>query len=99
LFVSRLSQLENLAQDKRALKTFAKKLDPAKDFCKLRDDVMSNNMKTAQKTLQYESELRGLQSEVEQLRAELREAQQALAAKQARQQRLVSVRARDLCAW
>lgn len=60
---------------------------------------MSNNMQTAQKTLQREAELRELQSEVQQLRTELRAAQEALAAKQARQQRLVSVRRSEPGAW
>lgn len=87
-----ISQLENLAQDKHAMKAFAKNMDTVKEFIKTRDDAMHNNMRIAQKTLTYEEELRDLQSEVEALRSELRAAQESLAAKQARQQRVVSVR-------
>lgn len=49
-------------------------------------------MGIAKTTLGYESELRELQQVVEAQRAELRAAQQALAEKQAKQQRIVAVR-------
>ncbi|KAG7382583.1 hypothetical protein PHYPSEUDO_004724 [Phytophthora pseudosyringae] len=85
-----VSQLEKLSSDKRALKKFVKDLTSVKEFTQLRDEVLHSNMGIAKATLGYESELRELQEVVETQRAELRAAQQALAEKQARQQRLVA---------
>ncbi|KAH7492219.1 hypothetical protein PRIC1_002309 [Phytophthora ramorum] len=85
-----LSQLEKLNSDKRVLKTFVKELTSVKEFTQLRDEVLHSNMGIAKTTLGYEVELRELQEAVETQRAELRVAQQALAEKQARQQRIVA---------
>ncbi|OWZ18277.1 hypothetical protein PHMEG_0007667 [Phytophthora megakarya] len=87
-----LAQIEKLNSDKHALKTFVKELPSVKEFTQLRDDVLHSNMGIAKTTLGYESELRELQEVVEAQRTELRAAQQALAEKQARQQRIVAVR-------
>ncbi|POM58435.1 Hypothetical protein PHPALM_36916 [Phytophthora palmivora] len=84
------SQLEKLNSDKHALKKFVKELTSVKEFTQLRDEVLHSNMGIAKTTLGYESELRGLQEVVEAQRTELRAAQQALAEKQARQQRIVA---------
>uniref|UniRef100_H3GL64 VPS37 C-terminal domain-containing protein n=1 Tax=Phytophthora ramorum TaxID=164328 RepID=H3GL64_PHYRM len=86
-----LSQLEKLNSDKRVLKTFVKELTSVKEFTQLRDEVLHSNMGIAKTTLGYEVELRELQEAVETQRAELRVAQQALAEKQARQQRIVAL--------
>ncbi|EEY53552.1 uncharacterized protein PITG_07232 [Phytophthora infestans T30-4] len=85
-----LSQLEKLSSDKRALKKFVKELTSVKEFTQLRDEVLHSNMGIAKATLSYETELRELQEVVEAQRVELRAAQQALAEKQARQQRIVA---------
>ncbi|GMF20392.1 unnamed protein product [Phytophthora fragariaefolia] len=87
-----LSQLEKLNSDKRALKTFVKGLTSVQEFTQLRDEVLHSNMGIAKTTLGHESELRELHQAVEEQRAELRAAQQSLAEKQARQQRIVAVR-------
>ncbi|GMF64845.1 unnamed protein product [Phytophthora lilii] len=89
----RLSEMEKLNSDKRALKQFVKQLTSVKEFTQLRDEVLHSNMGTAKTTLALETELRELQAVVEAQRAELRAAQQALAEKQARQQRIVAVHA------
>lgn len=88
----RLLQLEIMNSDKRALKKLVKELTSVKEFTQLRDEVLHSNMGIAKTTLGYESELHELQAVVETQRAELRVAQQALAEKQARQQRIVAVR-------
>ncbi|KAG6961795.1 hypothetical protein JG688_00008917 [Phytophthora aleatoria] len=85
-----LSQLEKLNSDKHALKKFVKELTSVKEFTQLRDEVLHSNMGIAKTTLGYETELRELQEVVEAQRVELRAAQQALAEKQARQQRIVA---------
>ncbi|KAG3026219.1 hypothetical protein PC121_g8712 [Phytophthora cactorum] len=85
-----LSQLEKLNSDKHALKKFVKELTSVKEFTQLRDEVLYSNMGIANTTLGYETELRELQEVVEAQRVELRAAQQALAEKQARQQRIVA---------
>ncbi|KAE8895277.1 hypothetical protein PF005_g4647 [Phytophthora fragariae] len=85
-----LAQLEKLNSDKRALKKFVKELTSVKEFTQLRDEVLHSNMGIAKTTLGYESELRELQDVVEAQQAELRAAQQSLAEKQARQQRIVA---------
>eukprot|EP00644_Phytophthora_capsici_P012530 jgi/Phyca11/506886/fgenesh2_kg.PHYCAscaffold_23_\ len=85
-----LSQIEKLNSDKHALKKFVKDLTSVKEFTQLRDEVLHSNMGIAKKTLSYESDLRALQEVVELQRTELRAAQQALAEKQARQQRIVA---------
>ncbi|KAK1932499.1 Vacuolar protein sorting-associated protein 37A [Phytophthora citrophthora] len=88
-----LSQLEKLNSDKHALKKFVKDLPSVKEFTQLRDEVLHSNMGIAKKTLGYETDLRELQKVVEAQRTELRAAQQALAEKQARQQRIVALSA------
>ncbi|KAG3160568.1 hypothetical protein PI126_g6838 [Phytophthora idaei] len=85
-----LSQLEKLNSDKHALKKFVKELTSVKEFTQLRDEVLHSNMGIAKTTLGYETELLELQEVVEAQRVELRAAQQALAEKQARQQRIVA---------
>ncbi|ETL29664.1 hypothetical protein L916_17237 [Phytophthora nicotianae] len=87
-----LSQLEKLNSDKHSLKKFVKELTSVKEFTQLRDEVLHSNMGIAKTTLGYEAELRELQEVVEAQRVELRAAQQTLAEKQARQQRIVAVR-------
>ncbi|KAF1777209.1 Modifier of rudimentary, Modr [Phytophthora cactorum] len=82
--------LEKLNSDKHALKKFVKELTSVKEFTQLRDEVLYSNMGIANTTLGYETELRELQEVVEAQRVELRAAQQALAEKQARQQRIVA---------
>ncbi|RLN46349.1 hypothetical protein BBJ29_006591 [Phytophthora kernoviae] len=84
------SQLEKLNSDRRALKKFVKDLTSVQEFTQLRDDVLHSNMDIAKKTLNHESELRELQALVEQQRSELRAAQEALAEKQAQQQRIAA---------
>ncbi|KAG6969721.1 hypothetical protein JG687_00003030 [Phytophthora cactorum] len=83
-------RLEKLNSDKHALKKFVKELTSVKEFTQLRDEVLYSNMGIANTTLGYETELRELQEVVEAQRVELRAAQQALAEKQARQQRIVA---------
>lgn len=90
--LSRVSQLEALAMDRHALKAFAKKLHSVQEFSKLREDVMTGNMRIAETTLGHESEMRALQGEVQALRSSLREAQESLAQKQSRQSRVLAVR-------
>ncbi|KAL3667407.1 hypothetical protein V7S43_007633 [Phytophthora oleae] len=85
-----LSQLEKLNSDKHALKKLVKDLTSVKEFTQLRDEVLHSNMSIAKATLGYESELCELQEVVEAQRTELRAAQQALAEKQARQQRIIA---------
>ncbi|CAI5732446.1 unnamed protein product [Peronospora destructor] len=85
-----LSQLEILNSDKHALKQFIKELTSVKWFTQLRDEVLHSNMEIAKTTLGYESEQRELQTVVEAQRKRLRDAQQALAEKQARQQCIVA---------
>ncbi|KAI9922612.1 hypothetical protein PsorP6_000401 [Peronosclerospora sorghi] len=85
-----LSELEKLNSDKRALKQFVNELSSVKEFTQLRDEVLRSNMGIAKTTLGYESELRELQALVKTQQAELRAAQQAVAEKQARQQRIVA---------
>ncbi|ETL82888.1 hypothetical protein, variant 5 [Phytophthora nicotianae] len=89
-FVCSLSQLEKLNSDKHSLKKFVKELTSVKEFTQLRDEVLHSNMGIAKTTLGYEAELRELQEVVEAQRVELRAAQQTLAEKQARQQRIVA---------
>ena len=88
----RVSQLEILNSDKHALKRFIKELASVKRFTQLRDEVLHSNMGIAKTTLSYESEQRELQTVIEAQRTKLRDAQQVLAEKQARQQRIVAVR-------
>lgn len=85
-----VSQLENLANDRHALKAFAKKIMIAQEFLKLREDVMKGNMNIAEKTLGYEDRMRELQAEVADLRSDLHASQTALAEKQARQHRIIA---------
>lgn len=85
-----LSQLENLNSDERALEKFVSELASVTDFTQLRDEILHSNMGTAMKTLGYETELRDLQKAVELQRTELQAAQQVLAEKQARQQRIAA---------
>lgn len=92
LYYSSVSQLETLATDRHALRTFVKKLHSVQEFSKLREDVMTGNMRIAETTLAHESEMRALQVEVQALRSSLREAQELLAQKQSRQSRVLAVR-------
>ncbi|TMW66244.1 hypothetical protein Poli38472_004009 [Pythium oligandrum] len=85
-----ISQLENLLNDRQALKTFVKKIEVVKEFVRLREEVMNGNMGIAEKTLSYEEQLRELQGEVQELRESLRVTQESLAEKQMRQQRVVA---------
>ncbi|GAB9462904.1 hypothetical protein Gpo141_00000385 [Globisporangium polare] len=85
-----VSQLETLATDRHALRTFVKKLHSVQEFSKLREDVMTGNMRIAETTLAHESEMRALQVEVQTLRSSLREAQELLAQKQSRQSRVLA---------
>ncbi|CEG36909.1 Uncharacterized conserved protein [Plasmopara halstedii] len=84
------SQLQKLNSDEHAIKIFVDKLTLVTEFTQLRDQILHSNMGTAMKTLGHESELRNLQKAIELQRAELRAAQQMLAEKQARQQRIAA---------
>lgn len=86
-----VSQLEALATDRHALRAFVKKLHSVQEFSKLREDVMTGNMRIAETTLDHESEMRALQVEAQALRSSLREAQESLAQKQSRQSRVLAV--------
>lgn len=68
-----------------------RKIESVKEFLRLREEVLNGNISIAEKTLSYEEKLRGLQSEVTELRSELQVSQTTLAEKQARQQRIVAV--------
>lgn len=94
---TRLSQLEAIATDRHALKTFVKKMHSVQEFVKLREDVMTGNMRIAESTLSRETEMQELQSEVHALRSALRDAQESLAQKQARQSRVLAVRRACIC--
>ncbi|CAH0493955.1 unnamed protein product [Peronospora farinosa] len=85
-----LLELEKLNSDKHALKRFVKELPSVKGFTQLRNEVLHSNMEIAKTTLGYESEQRELQTVIEAQRTKLRDAQQMLADKQARQQRIVT---------
>lgn len=87
-----VSQLEALSSDRHALKALLKKMHSVQEFVKLREDVMTGNMRIAETTLSHEGEMRALQSEVHALRSSLRDAQESLAQKQARQSRVLAVR-------
>lgn len=92
-----VSQLEALATDRHALKAFVKKMHSVQEFMKLREDVMTGNVRIAEKSLSHEDEMRTLQGDVQSLRSSLREAQESLAQKQARQNRVLAVRVSMLC--
>ncbi|DAZ98086.1 TPA: hypothetical protein N0F65_005248 [Lagenidium giganteum] len=84
------SQMQNLADDEKALKAFVKNMATVQEFMKLREEIMFGNMDIAKKTLSYQDDLRALQAEVEVLRAELRETQESLARKQIKQHQIIS---------
>uniref|UniRef100_K3X272 VPS37 C-terminal domain-containing protein n=1 Tax=Globisporangium ultimum (strain ATCC 200006 / CBS 805.95 / DAOM BR144) TaxID=431595 RepID=K3X272_GLOUD len=85
-----VAQLEALATDRHALKAFVKKMHSVQEFMKLREDVMAGNVRIAETTLSHEGEMRTLQGEVQALRSSLRDAQESLAQKQARQSRVLA---------
>ncbi|KAF1329123.1 hypothetical protein FI667_g6240, partial [Globisporangium splendens] len=85
-----VAQLEVLATDRHALKALVKKMHSVQEFMKLREDVMVGNVRIAETTLSHEGEMRTLQVEVQTLRSSLRDAQESLAQKQARQNRVLA---------
>uniref|UniRef100_A0AAV1VDW1 VPS37 C-terminal domain-containing protein n=1 Tax=Peronospora matthiolae TaxID=2874970 RepID=A0AAV1VDW1_9STRA len=85
-----VDQLEELNTDRHLLNKFVRDLRLVTEFTKLRDEVLHCNMDIANTTLGYESELRDLQAVVATQRTELHAAQQALAEKQARRQRIMA---------